>query len=236
MAARLEAPYEPLPEVPARTRAAIEEVALHANDRYLLEVIERYAFCPYAKEGRVAGETARFVYYAETASLEPLLDLMEETCRSNIVVTQIIFPLIEIDPARFVRFCVDLTALGHERMGELVLAVAPLHPSLEFGEDPHAMVPLFRRSPDPTIQWVRLDGLKALYEGREGDDEYIPPEEIGRYLEAHPKGKPRLYDRICETNAVMARRLGVEAVVEMLAEISSEARARYHRLLLEDES
>ena len=235
MTDHLEAPYEPVPAVSQETQRAIEEVALEANERYLTDVIERFAFCPYSKEGRQNGETRLVVHYADSPSIDALLDLMDEAIESGVVVTQVILPLVEVDADAFVRFAIALTDLGHARRGDSVFAVAPLHPGLEFGEDGHAMVPLFRRAPDPTIQWVRLDGLAAIYEGRDGEDAYLPPEEIFEFLAAHPKGKPRLYDRICDTNAMMAHRLGVDQVVRMLREISDDARERYARVLLKEE-
>lgn len=232
---RLDAPYDPLPRLSSATRLAIEQEALRLNDRYLLEIIEHYAFCPFSKEGRAAGATQRIVYLADTASTDPLLTLMEETVASGLVVTQIILPLVEIGHAEFTRFCHDLTAAGHARMGAgPVLAVAPLHPDLPFGDTPQAMVPLFRRAPDPTIQWVRLDGLEGIYAGRSADDRYVSPSDVPAYLEENPRGTPSLYDRIAQTNASMARRLGIPQVVELLASISNEGRERYARILLSE--
>jgi len=228
-----EVPWEPLPKLGAAARSAIEEEALRLNDRYLLEVIERYAFCPFAKEGRTAGQTRRTVVISDSRSMEPLLEAMEETVRLGAVVAQIILPLVELGAADFIRFCVELTAAGHARMaGRPVLAVAPLHPELPFGETPLAMVPLFRRSPDPTIQWVRLDGLESIYAGRSSEDHYVSPDELLQYFERYPKGMPSLYDRIAMTNTAMAKRLGVPHVVDLLRGISAEGRRRYQRILL----
>lgn len=226
----LELPYVPRPAVPEPTRRAIEAIALRANDRYLTEVIERFAFCPYSREGRQNGETRRVVYRPDSTSVDALVEEMERAIDSGAAVTQVIFPGVVVDADAFSRFAIALTDIGHRRHGDEVFAVAPLHPDLEFGDEGHAMVPLFRRAPDATIQWVRLDSLAAIYEGREGNDTYLPPEEIFEFLAAHPKGKPRLYDRICDTNAAMAHRLGVPEVVSMLRAITDEARASYDAL------
>lgn len=228
-------PFDPLPRLTARVRAAIEAEALRLNDRYLVDVIERYAYCPFAKEGRKAGETQRSVVLFEEGSCDPLIDAMRRTVASGVGVTQIILPLIEVEPQAFVRFCADLTRAGHATMGgRPVLAVAALHPELPFGDTPLAMVPLFRRAPDPTIQWVRLDALDTIYAGRGSDAIYVAPEDVVAYLEAHPKGRRSLYDRIAQTNAAMARRLGVPHVVEELAAIAREGRERYARILLSE--
>lgn len=229
----LRVPWEHLLELSAAGRRAIEEEALRLNDRYLIDVIERYAFCPFAKEGRAAGQTSRSVLIADSPSVEPFLRTMREVAASGVAVAQVILPLADVDPVQFSRFCIDLTAEGHARMGgDSVLALAPLHPELSFGETALAMVPLFRRAPDPTIQWVRLDALESIYAGRSSDDRYVSSDNVLEYLEKHPKGEPSLYDRIAETNAVMARRLGISHVVDLLSEIAAEGRERYARILL----
>ena len=42
----------------------LEQEALRINDRYLHEFIEGSSFCPYARQGRRAGQTQRYVYLA----------------------------------------------------------------------------------------------------------------------------------------------------------------------------
>lgn len=225
--------FEPIPALSPAVRAAVEREALRVNDRYLHEVIEAYAFCPYARPGREAGQTRRLVHFADDPSLDPLVSRMVETVASGVSVTQVILPLLDISPADFTALCARLTALGHERLGgPPTLAFAPLHPELPFGDSAHALIPLFRRAPDPTIQWVRLDGLESIYAGRGGDDVYLPETEILAYLAAHASPRPSLYDRIASTNAAMARRLGVPHVVELLAAIARDARQSYARIIL----
>ena len=64
-----------------------------------------------------------------------------------------------------------------------MLACAPLHPKLPFVEaNMYGLVPLFRRAPDPTIQWVRLDGLEALYAGRGSDNQYLQVQDIESFV------------------------------------------------------
>jgi hypothetical protein len=233
--ADVEMPFEPIPPFGSRLRTRLEREALRLNDRYLLEFIERYAFCPFAKEGREAGTTTRHVYFADEPSVDGLLDLMERTAAATEhVVTQVILPLVEVAPVAWRRFCFRLTAAGHARMGGRdVLAVAPLHPELSYRTvNPYALVPLFRRSPDPTIQWVRLDGLEALYQGRESGKHYVDPQDLPALLEGPTPPRP-LYDRVAETNQSMARRLSYEKVEALLADFATDARRSYARIILD---
>jgi hypothetical protein len=234
-AADVELPFDPIPRFRPALRRALEREALRINDRYLLEFIERYAFCPFAKEGRETGSSTRYVYLADSPSVDGLLALMERTAAATEhVVTQVILPLVEVDPVRWRRFCFQLTEAGHAAMGGRdVLAVAPLHPELSFRTiNPYALVPLFRRSPDPTIQWVRLDGLESLYQGRESGKQYVDPNDIPALLEGPTPPRP-LYDRVAETNMSMARRLSIDTIVKLLEEHVHDARRSYARLILE---
>jgi hypothetical protein len=209
---------------------------VRANDRYLVEVIEEYSFCPFAREGRRAGKTHRRVYFAQDTDLEPLLEMMEEVAAMpEALVSQVIFPLIEATPGDWRSFCHDLTRLGHRRMGRPpVLAVAALHPRLTYTtKTPFSLLTLFRRSPDPTIQWVRLDGLEAIYEGRGKGTVVMSPSEVSQLLLEPVERRVSLYDRIAQTNMAMAQRLGIERVEAMLAQIARDAHGDYQRILLE---
>lgn len=232
----LTVPWSAPPPLSARAWAAIEREALRVNDRYLLEVIEGWAFCPFAKEGRKQGTTARHVHRAGAGDAAALLALFDEVAaKKQHAVTQVLFPLVEVDPESFSDFCYRLTALGNARLPAPALACAPLHPALPYSDaNPFALVPLFRRAPDPTLQWVRLDGLEAIYQGRSSGTTCPGPEELERLLKEGPKPAPRLYDRVAETNAQMARRLGVERVAALLRALAEDGRRAYRRVVLED--
>ncbi len=149
------------------------------------------------------------------------------------VVAQVVLPMIEISAEAWVRFCHQVTAEGNRRLGvgSEVFAVAPLHPELKYKQaNPYSLIPLFRRSPDPTIQWVRLDGLKSLYEGRSGDTVVLEGIDIMTFMQK--QHKPPLFDRIAETNQAMARRLGFDQLEESFAKVSRSARKRYTNILL----
>jgi hypothetical protein len=226
-------PYAPLPPISGTAEAALSAEALRLNDRYLHEHIEGHGFCPFARGGRLAGETSRYVHYADTASVDPLLDLMARVAADpKQVVAQVILPLVEVSPEAWIRFVDELTALGHARLGQrAVLAFAALHPRLRYLEgSPAALVPLFRRAPDPTIQWVRLDAIHAIYEGRDDDTRFVDLADAESYLKsATPRAS--LYDRIADANAAEAARLGVARLEAMLADIAEDGRRSYERIL-----
>jgi hypothetical protein len=237
---RVEPPFAALPPICPQLAAQLEIEALRANDRYLHAFIEEYSFCPFARGGREAGQTKRYVEYAAFTAPEQLVDRLVELMRriaadETQVVAQVILPLVEVEPEAWIRFCDELTALGHARRGgPAVLAFAALHPRLAYSDqNAFAMVPLFRRSPDPTIQWVRLDGLEKIYEGRDSEVRFVDPANILAFLRDAPPPRPPLYDRIAETNRKMARRMGLPRVEAMLAEYATDAQRAYQRVILE---
>ena len=233
-------PFAPLPAVSAATEEALAAAALEANDRYVETFLEPNSFCPFSRGGRARGQTARIVHYASSTSLEPLYAHMLAAARaSDKVVIQVIMPLVEVTADDWSRFCHALTAAGNERLRDAlgcdaeVFAVAPLHPESTYSAiNPHALIPLFRRTPDPTIQWVRLDALEALYSGRSSDAIFVDPTEIAAFLaKAH---RTPLYDRIADTNMKMAQRLGIAEVERSLRDMTRAARESYARVLLSD--
>lgn len=236
--ATLVPPYQALPPISVRLRAALEKEALRLNDRYLHEFIEEYAFCPFARAGRQAGQTSRYFFYADTLSVEPILEIMRKVAADpQQVVAQVIMPLIDVAPEAWIRFVNDVTALGHARMGgPPALAFAALHPALAYNDrNPFALVPLFRRAPDPTIQWARLDALAGLYAGRDSVDRYLDEDDVGSFMHAASPPRPALYDRVTETNAKMAHHMSLAKVEAMVTSFADDARRSYQRLLLEDE-
>jgi hypothetical protein len=226
-------PFAALPALDKEALEAVEAVALQANDRYLLEIVEEHAFCPWARGGRTQGQTTRFVHYGSDLDVQPIIDFMARTASDpTLVVAQVIMPMVQVSPEAWIDFCNDLTTLGNRQLGAPsdVYAVAALHPELRFQtSNPFTLIPLFRRSPDPTIQWVRLDGLEELYRGRTSQTTVVDPSEIDEFIQQ--KHRPPLFEQIAETNMEVARQLGIDEIERALAEISRSAQERYAKIL-----
>ncbi|HEU5075916.1 MAG TPA: hypothetical protein VFU02_17100 [Polyangiaceae bacterium] len=220
--------------LPARVspaeRQSIEALALTANDRYVLDLLERENLCPYAKAGRERGATARFVHFAETDDPDPIARIFEEAASSDLEVVQIIFPLVAIEAHVFARFVNDVTEALNRRRNRPVFASAALHPGLGYRRDtPAGLISLFRHAPDPTLQWVRLETLDNIYRGRKGGTSFVDLSNLSRVLEATPKRD--LYEEIAHTNQATAERLGIDALAERLARLSEETQAGYQAVL-----
>jgi hypothetical protein len=225
-------PCEPLPTISAALQGKIEAAAAEANERYIIEFLEEHAFCPFSRGGRAQGQTVRYVHYASDTSVAPLLELLAKAAKNpKWMVVQVLLPMIEVDPDEWIRFCNDLTVVTNASLGGGgdVYAVAAMHPALKKQrESPAALIPLFRRSPDPTIQWVRLDDLEALYAGRSGKTTVVDLDDP-QWLDAEEQ-EP-LFERITEANEKMVERLGQGRVEEALAEFASAVRQHYQEIL-----
>ncbi len=120
-------------------------------DRYIVEIVETYDFCPWAKPARLGGEIGVEVLWG-APPLEDWIDaarrlLAQPTTR----VAMVVAPELAMPPSelRRVRDCVA-SALPHA-------GIAEFHPdaALDVGS-PGRLVPYLRRSPDPLLQLVPL--------------------------------------------------------------------------------
>ncbi len=229
----MQLPYAPLPAIDSALQEQIEAAAIDANERYILEFLEEHAFCPYSRGGRAQGQTVRFVHYASSASALPLMELMAQASKNpKWMVVQVVLPMIQVEAEAWIQFCNELTAAANAKLGtgSDVYAVAAMHPELPYSRaTPAAMIPLLRRSPDPTIQWVRLDDLEALYAGRSGETRVVDLSDPATLMQGEEQTP--LFERITEANLSMAEHLGFAKVEEMLASFATTTRDRYQQIL-----
>lgn len=218
-------------ELSLAEQGPMQRVALEFNDQYIERFVEGYALCPYAREGRKREETRRYVHFQARADFAALLQLFLAIADDETqVVAQVIFPGLQIDAELWIDFCHHITRLGHaKRGGADVLANAALHPRLPYKTtNAYSLIPLFRRAPDPTIQWVRLDRLEKLYEGRAKGSTFVDPADIISLMES-PAVKS-LYDRVAEANQTTALGLGIEHLEAELAQLHLGAQRTYQSI------
>jgi len=225
-------PFPLTAPVDGHLQQQMREVALTANNSYVEQFVEGHGLCPYAREGRRRQETACYIHFQTDEQLEPLLDLFVAIVADpKLVVAQLIFPDLKVEPQAWINFCHLLTRLGHRRVGGAdVMANAALHPQLPFhASSAFSLIPLFRRAPDPTVQWVRLEQLEKLYDGRAKGSTFIDPSELMHRLTT--PAQKSLYDRVAEANQITAQRLGVARLEADLYQIHVEAGAAYAEIL-----
>lgn len=205
----------------------IEAAALARNERFLTEVIEGMSVCPYARAARLAGATRRHVLPDAVSSSRPLVatdrlrEIFSEMAHTpSIEVTQIIFPRAAVGAKRWVRAAKEVTERLAADLDHAPIAVAAFHPALDFRDDsPAAMVPLFRRSPDPLIQWVSLDALQRVRSGRPDGDIALPDDADEAAHVLASSARAPLAEQIAQANYDRVRDIGVSRFESLLRSI-----------------
>jgi hypothetical protein len=126
-------------------------------DRYLVEVVEEFGLCPWARPARTGGELAVDVLWGQPSLLEWVESAQMLLARPGTRVAMVIAPELDAAPRRLrdIR-----NTLGTALDG---VGIADFHP--DAGMDaatPARLVPALRRSPDPLLQLVPLRLLDSV--------------------------------------------------------------------------
>ena len=190
-------------------------------ERYLVEVVERYELCPWARASREHGELAVGILWG-APSLDAWVAEAERLLATHAVrVAMVVAPEL---------------AIGREAFGALrdrvasripSAGVAEFHPSAPLDRTtPARLVPFLRRSPDPLLQLVPLAQLDAL--------RAVPPPpllaEQAAMLGGHA-APPRaaLATRIAAANHATIAHAHAE-IAAVLDAIAADRRAAYARV------
>ena len=136
-----------------RERLAREAIRLH--DRYQLELIERFALCPWAKHAREANRTQTHVLLDTPCVPDELAPVLERwDTDQSVDVAFVITPKFGDGPEAFARWAASLAALLDDRF-----LSALFHPGVD---QTAGSVRFFRQTPDPTVQLVRRARLEEV--------------------------------------------------------------------------
>jgi hypothetical protein len=160
---------------------ALRGEALRLNDRYLREVVLAFGLCPWADRTIATGGLRRAVIAdvaPDAAAALPFIDEMERAGADAAAIGRHIFPRAALDAAAFDRFTERQRPAHRARRpaaaGPAPFVMAAFHPDAAAAFDgPHQLVSFLRRTPDPTIQLVRLDLLERARAGRPGISDEI---------------------------------------------------------------
>jgi hypothetical protein len=189
-------------------------------ERYLIEVVEKFDLCPWAKPSRLGDEVAIEVLWGI-----PTIDAWSDTARELLArpqtrVAMVVAPEIEATPS-------ELRVIRNRVASRISTAgIADFHPDaiVDTGT-PARLVPALRRSPDPLLQLVPLALLETV-RGQPAKAGLVEQAQILSGQLAPPRGD--VADRIAAANhtRVMANRAELEAV---LASIAEDRRTSYPR-------
>lgn len=212
---------------------ALEGEARRVYERYAVEFVERFGLCPWAVRARREGHVAVRVCLSpepDTAAAVAIAAAVE--AEAPIEVGLVLFPRLEIGRVVFERFVSEV----RKEAGD-ALAMAAFHPDAQADtSDAARLVPFIRRTPDPTIQLVRMSVLEGVRrkEGDQGtgyvDLSKISPAQLAE-LAAEQPAVP-LHDRVAEANLETIATLGVRDAEAVLSDIRADRERSYAALLV----
>jgi len=127
--------------------------------RYVVEVVERFTLCPWARRARERGEVRVEVLTSVAPQVAEVIAAAARIADAA-PLGMIVLPRAPLDPAALRRLRDELVAARAGRAP--AVGIADFHPDADLDLASAARaIPGLRRSPDPTLQIVRLDVLAS---------------------------------------------------------------------------
>jgi len=199
--------------------------------RYATEFVEALGLCPWATQAREEGHTRVEVVLGDVPDAHAVLDAF--SADTGVAVGLLVFPRLgHLSRPEFERRVAALREADQNRHGSPPMALAAFHPDAraDLGT-PARLVPFIRRSPDPTIQCVRIAALADVRRPFDAGTDYVDPStvDLAEFL-SRPVKKP-LHERVAHANLQTIERVGVEEAERILAAIFADRDATYGHAL-----
>jgi hypothetical protein len=216
-------PALPGPSVSHQPSQELTTESLRLHLRYQQEFIEGFNLCPWAKGARLTQNTIAVVDDGR-----PLLEQLQDVAQLPSEIVFLILPTYQGGRVEFEELVAQLIAEDAKRHRDSSppFAMAAFHPAPLAREvtelSAEALVPYLRRSPNPTIQLVRLAALERVRQGEPTGTSFIDPSRIDftQLLAAVTPHRPSLRHRIATANhATVASASGVlQAILDDILE------------------
>ena len=146
---------------PGTGDAALVAAALRVNARYVEEVVIGWGLCPWAARAWNERQVTQRVFTDAAPEVEPVAAFVDElVARPDAAIGLAIFPRVGCTVGAWERFAERV------RRARGAFLVAAFHPDYRPPDgpalDPAQLVPLIRRTPDPTLQLVRASLMENL--------------------------------------------------------------------------
>lgn len=202
--------------------------------RYTLEMVEGLGLCPYATRARLESQVRTEVVW-DRAGCPDQGAARVAAWGSNLMVEIgfLLYPELPLGREDFDAFVRRLReALArHHAPHPVPMAVVAFHP--EASPDTASatrLINFVRRTPDPTVQAIRLATLEALRRGEERGTICVGAGPVDLEALSAAAARVPLHQRIAETNLGTIRDLGVEHVRTLFDDIRRDRDATYARL------
>lgn len=189
-------------------------------DRYIVEIVEAYDLCPWARAARTGGEVTAAVLWGTPSVADWTTAAERALAAPTTRVAMIVAPELASTPR-------ELRAVRDEVAARIpATGVADFHPDAELDlATPARLVPYLRRSPDPLLQLVPLALLDSV-RGQPPTADRAAQAKMLRGVAAPLRGD--VADSIAETNhtRVAGSRDEIAAVLD---DIAADRRRSYGR-------
>lgn len=193
---------------------------LRILDRYLVEVVERYDLCPWARSARLGSELGVAIVWG-TPSLEDWVAAAEELlARPAVRVAMVVAPELAVEPS-------ELRAVRNQVVTRIPLAgIADFHPEATLDlTTPARLVPFLRRAPDPLLQLVPLALLNTVRSSQPVPDLARQAQLLGGLA---PPARADIAERIAAANHATATQ-HVGAITAAIDAIAADRATAYVR-------
>jgi len=172
--------------------------------RYAVEVVEALRLCPWAERARREGQ----VDVRVLLDTEPTPELLAAEARRCAEQAHVAIGLTLLPRACLSRRAFERLGARVRELDTAGMALACFHPEPPStaidASDPSSLVPWLRRTPDPTLQWVRLSMLETLrrpraHGGGGHGTSLIDPDTIGALDLSAPTPLP-LHEEVAANN------------------------------------
>ena len=218
-------------------RNALEEETLRLYERYQVEIVEAHNLCPWARAARLSGNMTALVrscHGGEKSGARAAAAALNEASALDSEIVLLLFPEYTGSRAAFERLTAALIRLDSEqyRLQSPPFAIAAFHPSAEMQptstDSAHAerLIPYLRRSPDATLQLVRLSALERVRRGEVDGTQFIDPSQLDLTSFAFAQTKP-------DTRESLRRRIAITNQKTLISPSGAALRARMRDIMLD---
>jgi len=223
------------PEEDPEIERALDEAARLVYARYQSEIVEGLDFCPFAARAREDGAVRVTVCGEAQPTHERVLSIADALASDGAIeIGLVLFTRVSLGRMDWHRFVAELHDLDAKTARPLSkqFAAAAFHPDAEpdLGS-PARLVSFVRRTPDPTIQFVRHSVLVRMRSRDPAETKYVPPDQLEAYVRSLAsrtvEERVPLAERIARANLDTVRTQGVAKVAAILDDILRDRDERY---------
>lgn len=215
----------------------LQREALRVYARFEIEIVEGLGFCPWAQEARLQGAVRPGVVLGEAPTAEQVTDRVVGLADDpSVAIGLLIFPQVSLDRSPFSRFVGRVREAYEARVGrgQGAVAMADFHPNATADTSaPERLVPFIRRSPDPTIQVVRMAALEKVRMSENQGTSFVDVAELDLAALARsgpPPSVAPLHQRIARNNLRTIEGRGLHEVQRAIEDIHADRHRSYTAL------